>query len=273
MEPAHQWIRGRRRADRLTLLARLDLPPVLAVVDAHRRLNGPYSAAGALLRHLVPPTLAHVPCLVRRHDTELRSVAPDLSAVLPATGGTAAVVAPAVLAGTGFHTLRLAHGLTEFVRAQHRARALGPVTLVFDSASEADPTDQEFLAVLLRRLDPAEITVVVGTGRELRATSSPEQLGTALALRCLAHTAAAADPGPLPADPAAAFVAGDGVSDDPRLLRAYQELDPTRRARLHDQRAAELVAAGTALGALAWHRRHGSAAAAGAVRDRRPMAG
>ena len=264
MELAHRWVRGRRRADRIRLIGALDLPPVLAVVNAHRRLRGPYTVAGTLMRQLVPDALARCPELVARHDVELRSVAPELSEVVPATRETLtslAVPAERTRFYSRLRTLRMAHGLTEFVRDLQRARGGGPVTIVFDDAAQADPTDAEFLAVLLRRVDPAEITVVVGVGGEPADGVSPERLCDALERHCTIHHAPADDPCPLPADPAAAYVDGDGVSDDPRLIDAYLALDPPLRARLHDRRAAELDARGepsVRLGALPWHREHGT---------------
>src|SRR5437762_2026876 len=52
--PQHLWITGGRRADRERAVADLRLPaPLLPAVDAHRRLRGPYTAAGAVVRPLV----------------------------------------------------------------------------------------------------------------------------------------------------------------------------------------------------------------------------
>lgn len=59
---------------------------------------------------------------------------------------------------------------------------------------------------------------------------------------------------------ARAYVNGDGTSDDPRLLDAYERLDGAERARLHDERAAELAARGEfslTLGAIPFHAEHG----------------
>ena len=71
---------------------------------------------------------------------------------------------------------------------------------------------------------------------------------------------------------AAVFVAGDyRVSDDPRLLCAYSSMERSDRALLHDRRADALQASGEqswSLGALPFHREHGSdpVAAADALR-------
>ena len=70
---------------------------------------------------------------------------------------------------------------------------------------------------------------------------------------------------------AAVFVAGDCVSDDPRLLSAYSSMTRSDRALLHDRRADAVQATGEpswSLGALPFHREHGSdpVAAADALR-------
>ncbi len=68
---------------------------------------------------------------------------------------------------------------------------------------------------------------------------------------------------------AARFVRGDGVSDDPVLLRAYARLSSAARARLHDARADELAASGEVaarLGAIPYHRERGADPAGAGVR-------
>ena len=57
--PEHLWITGGLRADRERAVIGLRLPPALLPallpgVDAHRRRHGPYTAAGAIVRALVP---------------------------------------------------------------------------------------------------------------------------------------------------------------------------------------------------------------------------
>ena len=68
---------------------------------------------------------------------------------------------------------------------------------------------------------------------------------------------------------AARYVSGDGISDDPVLLRAYAHLDATERAGLHDARADELAASGefsARLGAVPYHRERGNDPAGAGVR-------
>jgi tetratricopeptide (TPR) repeat protein len=60
---------------------------------------------------------------------------------------------------------------------------------------------------------------------------------------------------------AGAYVEGDCTSDEPRLIAAYESLPAARRAALHDQRYAVLVAAGRPSlrrGAIPYHAEHGS---------------
>ncbi|WP_155346217.1 tetratricopeptide repeat protein [Acrocarpospora pleiomorpha] len=151
----HLWVRGSRWN------GEKDLPRLLlAPIDAHRS-GGPYTVAAALLAVLVPEAR---PELVARHDIEIRAAAPDLRDLVPARRLTLATRVPEaerILVPAPRRTLRLANGIAEFVR-DHLEKA-GPVALVVENVHEADHTDSELLGVLLRRLDPATLTVVVCT--------------------------------------------------------------------------------------------------------------
>ncbi|GAA0418377.1 hypothetical protein Acor_19600 [Acrocarpospora corrugata] len=151
----HLWVRGARwNGER-------DLPRLLvAPIDAHRS-GGPYTVAAALLAALVP---AARPELVAMHDIEIRAAAPGLRDSVPARRRALADQVPEaerVLVPAPRRTLRLANGIAEFVR-DHLAEA-GRVALVVENAHEADHTDAELLGVLLRRIDPAVLTVVLCT--------------------------------------------------------------------------------------------------------------
>ena len=138
---------------------------LLAPVDAHRRRRGPYTAAGTIVRALLPDAVERVPDLVTRHGVEILTVAPETRAAFDSTYAIAASLAPDQETTRFFsrlRTLRLAHGLTEFLRDYVIALGRGQVSLTVRRVDEADPTDQEFLSVLLRRLDPRLITLVVG---------------------------------------------------------------------------------------------------------------
>lgn len=276
----HLWIRAERAADRAHAADCLDLPPRLATVNANRRLRGPYTAVGTLLRAIGPEVVAACPELGVRHRIEVQESTPELRGLVPPVDWTLAERVgsderrryPARL-----HTLRMAHGLAEFVRDALDVLGGGPRTLMVDDVDEADPTDREFLAVLLRRVPADRLTVVIGTRTGVLAEPPgpvAESLPAALAVYATALDAPA---GPVPAaddrsdaELARAYVAGDGVDGD--LRPGYERLDPAIRAALHDQRATELAGRdepSLLLGALPYHREHGSdpATGASALRD------
>ena len=150
----------------------------------------------------------------------------------------------------------MAHGLVDLLIAW--AAELGERALVIESVHEADATDLELIRIMLRRIDPRQLTLVLGAGADV-----PEALVEPL--ERFADSVVAA-PGGRDADraPAAtpeAFVAGDCTSDRADLRRAYDALPAERRAALHDARADELEARredSLALGAIPFHREHGS---------------
>jgi tetratricopeptide (TPR) repeat protein len=243
------------------------LPPALATTSAHRRLRGPYTAAGEVVRQLAPAVLGSRPEVAARHDIELLAVAPELTPTLPCRRVTlSALTSPQNR--TRFHpsgrTTRLAHGLVEFL-AEGVDVGGGPRSLVVTDVDDADATDLEWLGILLRRTDPRVCRVVVHS----RAGTLPEPLAGALLRHAERHVApqgpGAATRGARRAGArqalAAAYVAGDCTSRDPALVAAYEATDPAVRAALHDARADELEAlgqGGVRLGALPHHREHGS---------------
>ncbi|MED7948976.1 tetratricopeptide repeat protein [Kitasatospora sp. NPDC058201] len=274
-EHRHHWVRAARRPDRVDARERLDLPPALALVNADRRLRGPYTAVGSILRTIVPDALARCPEAVAGHDIEILSTTPELRDLVPATRETLtslAVPKERTRFYSALRTLRIAHGLVEFLEAYLRAVGPAPRSLIVEDAHRADPTDGEFLAVLLRRIDPELLTVVVTTGTEAPerpAGPGNEVLADALAAHCAVLDAPdggrpAGDAARTAAGTAAlgrAHVAADGAGDDPDRIAAYLALPATERALLHDLRRAELETAGESslrLGAIAWHAEHGS---------------
>jgi tetratricopeptide (TPR) repeat protein len=289
----HLVLVGERRHDRRAHRDALPLPasvvPALPVVDAHRRLRGPYTVAGTLMRALVPDALAHHPGLVTAHEVEILTVAPELRDLVPATLETLtslAVPEERTRFYSALRTLRIAHGLMEFLRDLITATGQGTRSLVVDDLDRADPTDREFVAILLRRMDPAVLTVVVGgTYRLLEpvpvdplvepGTPRGEDLPGALHRFCRRVDAPAGqrDTGDRntgwdrntgrDAAPALAarYVEGDATDDDPAALAAYEELPLTDRQLLHDRRADALESTGElswAVGAIPYHREHGS---------------
>lgn len=262
--PTHHWVRGGLRRDREAALGRLGLPagPVLAV-DAHRGLRGPYTAAGALVRALVPDVLLRDDKLVERYDIELLSAAPDLRSVVPNSRETLtsmALPAERTRYYARLRTARISNGLVEFVR--DGLATGGPRVLVVENTDQAETTDLEFLTALVRRIDPAHLTVVVcgGAGGPV-----DEALLTVLATRARITEVGRSTPEPRStadgSGDAWAYVASDCTTDEPAPRAAYEALDPAARAVLHDRRAAELARLddeSLGLGALAHHLEHGS---------------
>ncbi|MFJ2766384.1 tetratricopeptide repeat protein [Streptomyces sp. NPDC087300] len=247
-------------------------------VDCHRRLRGPYTGAGSLLRALLPHVRREQPELPDRHRVEIHAVAPELRALVappPATLADRASAAERTRLHPRTRTRRLAHGIVELLLAYASAPGrTRPLVLDFTRVCEADPTDQEFLALLLRRAEPDRITVFVHT-----RDGEPDCFDEELAATLLRHTRRRALPAVAPrrfrhrTHPYAlvrAFVASDGTSVDPAESAAYERADAHVRARLHDARAAELrslVEQGEftlGLGALPYHLERGSDPAAAA---------
>ncbi|MGI8807224.1 MAG: tetratricopeptide repeat protein [Acidimicrobiales bacterium] len=261
----HVWIRARSQCQWEPALAGLG-KPLLARIDAHRHRRGPYSGAGALARALAPDALDRCPDVVGRHDIELPALAPELRALVPGTRETLTSLADAE-ERTRFYprarTTRLAHGLVEFLIEYLTATGRQGSALVVENADHADPTDAEFLTILVRRIDPRLLTVVVCSAQgdvwdNLAATLATyaEVVDIDIDGDVDGDARSASDD----AD-AADYVAGDCTSDDPRLLAAYRAISPAARAALHDARADELAASNEASlrwGAIALHRERGS---------------
>jgi tetratricopeptide (TPR) repeat protein len=281
----HIWVtHGPSQASRVKAATALATAPLLMpVVDAHARLRGPYTAAGTIARELVPRVLDRDPALVRRYDIELLSAAPELSALVPGSRETLtsmAIPAERTRYYARLRTRRIANGLAEFLSAalDTLPGTGGPATLIVTNTDQADATDLEFLATVVRRIDPARLPVVVcSAGPDLTAVSPA---GQELADLLTARAALICDPAcaskPLkikkderePADAgtditgaAREYVRTEATSDDPVLIAAYQSLPAAGRAALHDRRADELAARGEQsllLGPVPYHREHGS---------------
>lgn len=263
--PTHLWIRGGLRAEREALIASLRLPePLIETVDAHRRLRGPYTAAGSIVRRLVPAILGPEAEQLRRYDVEALSVAPELASVLPCSRETLTSLA-IPKERTRFYaplrTRRIANGLVELIRDSLPDEQR---ILVLENVEHAEATDLELVTALIRRVDPGRLTVVVCSG----ATPPSEELVALLSARVLQHSLSTPSHRRIrrvSSEPvralAARYVAGDCTSDDPELRGAYDSLDDDARAMLHERRAGELEALGErslALGALPFHLEHGT---------------
>jgi tetratricopeptide (TPR) repeat protein len=261
----HVWIVGDRatsRSRQATITGDAGIS-----VNCHRRLRGPYSGTTVVLNALVPEARRLCPGLVTEFLPSILYAAPDLAgAVGPA---------PPILTFSTPHEERtrffglgyvraVSHALVTFLDEYARRPGGGPLTLFFDNVHAADPAEQEFLALALRRARPDRLRLLIGSADE----EMPAELSAAL----LAYTRRV-DAIPPAVSPPAVTVAGederrarayidtDGTNDDPDLLAAYQRSEPTWCAARHDERAAELERSGDwnlRLGAIPYHREHGT---------------
>jgi tetratricopeptide (TPR) repeat protein len=238
-------------------------------VRCHRRLRGPYTGAGAVLRHAVPELLAIDKELVAARATEIVAMAPELTPVVPVPPQTLTNLAVSE-ERTRFYavtrTLRLSHGATELLLDWARLAHPGGVVLSFRDLDDADPCDREFVSVLLRRCDPKLITVVAESGsNRLPVTTGDDPLGQALARYATAIGAcrpSRSEPvRPAGTDLAQVFIDSDGTHKDPAVRAAYAALPAGERAARHGARAAALSALGepsARLGAIPYHLEHGT---------------
>jgi hypothetical protein len=248
----HQWLVGGVASCGSDLAARSGRR-LLARVDAHRRLRGPYTATGSLLRHLMRGMLRTRPELVQAHQAELR-------AVLPERNTPAATIDPDAVAD----------GLTKLL--QEYLAGTGGWLLTIDHADEADPTDSAFLAALLRGSDADRLAVAV------RTSGLPLPKPLARALSDYAVRRPERPPRDLPVclpdsqteviRLAVDFVATECLSPEPLVRAAYASLPSGLRTGLHDMRATELTGRGDLgplLGAVCFHAERGSAPASAGV--------
>jgi tetratricopeptide (TPR) repeat protein len=258
----HLWITGPSSAGRSATARRLTGAGGI-VIDGHRGRRGPYTAAGSLLRAVAADAIASCPDLVAEHDTEILTVAPELRSRITASREsltTAAAPEERTRFYPGAHAQRVAHGLVEFLAAYARERHPAGWTVVVDHADQADVTDAQFLATLVRRVPPAVLRVILCGSESILA--DPDH-----AAMCTQHTSEVTVPGISPDDDgidlvvdAQSYVHSDGTTDDPRLHAAYLALDREQRAALHDRRATELELGDESwlMGAVPYHREHGS---------------
>ncbi|MDQ3090870.1 MAG: hypothetical protein M3R46_04245 [Actinomycetota bacterium] len=165
----------------------------------------------------------------------------------------------------GAHTLRVAHGLTEFLVEHLRRGGQTPCALLVENVDQADASDVELLTVLLRRVAADTLRVVVSSGADDLPTELSEALGRYARRLEINESSrregAAPNGGNAFSDLAGRYVATDCTSYDPRLREAYDALPSPHRAALHDARAAELESReepSLSLGAIPFHRERGS---------------
>lgn len=274
----HRRIIGDTRADRLAAAGRTPAESPgsaapsgsgLSAARCHRRLRGPYTGVDTVLAAVLPEALRDWPELVEQHRFELLYGMPELGDLIGPAPRTLASESPfkqrTRFFGAGMIRC-MSQGVVTFLLeyARRAADAGRPLPgLFFDEVHEAEPTTQEFIAILLRRADPAILPVAVGAGD----VPLPDELETVLAARTEAvrcpRDATSARPVREPADLVAAYVRDDGTSDDAAEVAAYREARERRPddvRRLHDERARELAkqpGPRLRVGAIAYHLERG----------------
>jgi tetratricopeptide (TPR) repeat protein len=272
----HQWVIAAFRADRDAVR---DGGVAWLKVDAHRNHRGPYTAAGALLRKLVPCASVSHPSLVAAHQLTLLSVSPEVRSCLPVPDEVVKWLAVSREGDPPSWILRLSHGIADFLLSYlpyylTHAR-ISRFGVAFENAHMADPVDREFMAVLLRRADPAQLAI--------RICSSCELLDDPLRSVLESH-AVRTDVRPVRPDltaeiPAAVrrlpladlrviandYVESNCTSDRLFAKHAYAALPDEERKALHLARASALEALNEdslKLGAIPFHHEHASAGTA-----------
>src|ERR1700727_656590 len=196
-------------------------PPHLCDLRSHRRLRGPYTAGGELLRHIVPELLSVSPGLVKPASTAVVAIAPDLEGAVPVRPQTLTDLAEGN-ERTRFYAVQrtrdLAYMVSELVLAWARACHPEGVTLRFWELAAADATDAQLFAVLARRCVPPGVIAPAA-----------------------APPAPAAAAGSAPGDLVQRYIDADGTSTDPAQLRAYESAPARERRARHSRRAALLA--------------------------------
>jgi tetratricopeptide (TPR) repeat protein len=260
----HIRLVGAHRADREEWIAN-NIAPALGV-GCHQRLRGPYTGVDTVLAAVLPEAARRWPDLVEQHRFELLYGIPELAEIIGPAPRTLASDSP-FRERTRFFSSDMircvSQGIVTFLLA-HAERMLAAAermpVLVFEDVHAAEPTTQEFIALLLRRCDPAVLRLVVSGEDQVLPAELAEEI-RAGADRVAGPPAPRRETRRTRAELVAAYVAAHGTSDDPAEIGAYLTSASAVRKRLHDEQAALLEpAAGPGLrtGAIAYHRERGS---------------
>ncbi|MEO8504048.1 MAG: tetratricopeptide repeat protein [Acidobacteriota bacterium] len=165
----HRWILGEIGSS-----ARGRTAGAECTIEASPRA-GPYALAAELARRIASAAPAGATELLIRHQLTLLSVVPEFWQTLPVSPEMHRAFSFSREGNARSWTRRLAHGLTDFV-LDHAAARGGAWLVSFLRVDESDPTDQEFLAVLLRRSCGTPLVLRVSTAADRLA----EPMSTAL---------------------------------------------------------------------------------------------
>src|SRR5579875_1957893 len=165
----HLWLRGPWKADRQAYWISKECEGTRYMIDTHAFLRGPYTGVGSLLRQIVPEVYAQRPDLVNKHVIEILSTAPELHSLIPTrveTLTSLAVPKERTRFYSELRTLRLAHGVIDFLKSCLAQGIFKQLTLFFENVQAAEELDSEFITVLLRRADPQKLRVIGGNTRK-----------------------------------------------------------------------------------------------------------
>ncbi len=209
-------------------------------VSGDRRCRGAFTAAGGVMRLVVPALLESDAELVQRYDIEVLAAAPELADRVANRRTTLTSQADAATRTRYYphdRTTWIGHGLADVVLAAASRGGPGQV-LVVTEADKLDPTDATWLAELVRRADPDLLRIVVVSSER----GVPEPLGAAL--RAYAQQVGAT------AAWAATARAGGWLSMEDDFTGAEHDVEADRLEALGEPSLLR--------GAVPWHRERGS---------------
>lgn len=180
VEFQHTWITAPSHQDRIAFWEVSSAHANVAfTIDCHHNHRGPYTGVGELLRQLVPAVYPRCPDHANAHAIEILSTAPELKSLLSASTETLtslAIPEERTRFYSRLRTLRLAHGLIDFLKGCVSLGIYDHLAILFENVHAADVLDQEFISALLRRADAQHITVAVGTTED----TLPQPIASAL---------------------------------------------------------------------------------------------
>jgi len=179
----HQWVVAPFRSDRHAFGRSGDQ---WHDVNAHRNLRGCYTGAIAIVRQLVAdPGTSILSDLIAPQLLTLLFICPELAKPEFASAEVRKWLTFSAEGNAPSRTLRIAHGLADFLSAYTAYASRSPVCISFENADFADSLDQEFLAVLLRRADPARLKIRLCTSSDQLAEPLHSALKTFASVKYL----------------------------------------------------------------------------------------
>ncbi|MEH2565253.1 tetratricopeptide repeat protein [Bradyrhizobium sp. AZCC 2289] len=134
-------------------------------LDAHRNRRGPFTAAGDLIRAIIDDAAGVTPDLVAAHLLTLLSVAPEISRCIDVPADVRQALIVSREGNPPSWTNRIANGVADFILGYFEGERSGRMA-VFTNVDDADPTDQEFISVLLLRAEPGNLRLCICTGSD-----------------------------------------------------------------------------------------------------------